>query len=100
MSDCNLIGSHAVRLATLSSHGAFSGEVCGKHTVLSAKEIKSNHNILTGDIKGSHLAGYVMDESRITVCVATLDKIYVLWYVYGDKVVTISDKYFGISKFK
>lgn len=77
MSDCNLIGSHAVRLATLSSHGAFSGEVCGKHT-----------------------AGYIQDESKINICVATLDKIYVLWYVYGDKVVTISDKYFGISKFK
>lgn len=60
----------------------------------------SAFNLETGYPDSAFGIETVYPDSAFYVCAPNIDYLGVYWYVFGDNVVTISDKYFGYVFFK
>jgi len=78
MSGCNINGNHTIGV----------NEVDGKMS-LGANQILGNHAIPKLD--------YL---SNVSMCIPAVEKVIAVWYVYGETVVGIDDKYYGYVMFK
>ena len=78
MSGCNINGNHIIGI----------NEVDGKMS-LAINQIIGNHTIPKLD--------YLSD---ISMCIPAVEKVIAVWYVYGETVIGIDDKYYGYGTFK
>lgn len=71
----------------------------GNHTI-GVNEVDGKMNVVTNEILGNHAIPKLDYLSDISMCIPAVEKVVAVWYVYGETVIGIDDKYYGYVMFK
>ena len=71
----------------------------GNHTI-GVNEVDGKMNVVTNEILGNHAIPKLDYLSNVRMCIPAVEKVIAVWYVYGETVIGIDDKYYGYVMFK
>lgn len=101
MSGCNINGNHTIGVNEVDGKMSLvANKILGNHTIIGVNEIDGEMSLWTNQVLGNYSIPKPDYLSNVRMCIPAVEKVIAVWYVYGETVVGVDDKYYGYVMFK